>query len=62
MTDPTEPGWYGLICTDGEGEVWIAAAYWDERWRSNTALAYRRSPEPFPTEQQAMDWAHEQDD
>ena len=56
-------GWYGLIFSDGEGEVWVGAAYWDgQRWSSNVKLAYRRSPHPFATKEEAEEWASSQDD
>lgn len=60
---PSVAGWYGLMCTDGDREVWIGTAYWDgERWDRNMRFAYVRSAQPFETEQTARDWAHAQPD
>lgn len=62
--EPTEVGWYGTISGDGEGEVWVGAAYWDgAKWFGDVGLAYARSARPFETKEDAWNkWAHVQPD
>ena len=59
---PIEAGWYGIISTDGDGEVWVSAAWWDGQWERGTECAYVRSAAPFGTKEAAQAWAYAQPD
>lgn len=63
--EPTEPGWYGTVSSDGEGEVWVGVAYWTGLvWSSTSSMkrVYARSASSFATKELAWDWASTQKD
>lgn len=63
-TEPTDPGWYGVLFSGDDGaELWGEARCWlDGEWRDGTNLACIRSSAPFGTKSEAEAWTLAQDD
>jgi hypothetical protein len=62
--DPTEKGWYGIICIagdDGYGcDCWGSSGFWDGKsWGRSRIWSENRSEKPFETEDEAQEWASE---
>jgi hypothetical protein len=60
---PSQPGWYGVLCSRDSWGVWAKAVYWTgSEWRDYPKLAYARSTRGFETEDAVRDWLAEQRD
>ena len=60
---PTKAGFYGILSSNGEGEVWVGVDYWDgASWRWRWGCAYARSRKAFDSRSAAEEWVHRQPD